>query len=131
GSVMADSNAHNAPTPAEQALARRFAERAPSFARRRDASFTVLVGFGSLEYLVRVREGCVDDVVDRANRPLLQSFDFTVKALAEAWGRFWQTVPPAGSHDVFALARSGQMMIDGNLHLLMAHLQFVKDLLAI
>jgi hypothetical protein len=40
-------------------------------------------------------------------------------------------VPAAGWHDIFALGKRRELVIDGNLQPLMAHLQFIKDLLAV
>ena len=53
-----------------------------------------------------------------------------MQASEAAWSRFWQAVPDAGWHDIFALAKRGELRIEGNLQPLMAHLQFVKDLVA-
>ena len=59
------------------------------------------------------------------------SWDFSLSAGAPAWERFWRPFPEAGWHDVFALAKRGEMAIEGNLQPLMANLQYVKDMAAL
>lgn len=115
---------------ADEGLAARFSQAALQFSRKRAANLTMLVGFGSVELLTQVRDGRVVEVADKMARPPLQPFDFSIRAGAEAWQRFWQRIPPAGSHDIFALMRAGEMTIEGNLLPLMSNLQFVKDLLS-
>ena len=78
--------------------------------------------------LVRIRDGRVA----AADVPLspLPSCDVALHASALAWSRFWEAVPQAGWHDIFALSKRGELSIHGNLQPLIAHLQYVKDLLA-
>lgn len=109
-------------------LAQHFKCSALSFSRSRSVDATVLVQFGDTPVLVRIRQGCVSEVVE--NLTPLCSWDFSIKASADAWVRFWQAVPVPGSHDIFALAKNGEMAIEGNLYLLMTNLQYMKDLLA-
>ncbi|MBV6303936.1 hypothetical protein KVP10_03500 [Candidimonas humi] len=118
-------------TKIEEALTQRFLELVPSFSRPKAACFIMLVGFGSLELITHVRDGRVVATKRKADLPPLQRFDFSVRAAAGAWQRFWQEIPLPGSHDLFALARNGEMTIEGSLKPLMANLQFVKDLLSI
>ena len=61
---------------------------------------------------------------------LMRSWTFAFRATAEAWSRFWQPVPEAGWHDIFALMKRKQASIEGDLRPFMANLQFIKDLLA-
>ncbi|MNQ80367.1 hypothetical protein D3C85_953430 [compost metagenome] len=110
-------------------LAHRFRSRALSFSRTRQVSMDLLLRFGEHPLLVRIRDGRVTD----ANIPSapLPSSDISLRASEDAWSRFWQAVPDAGWHDIFALSKRGELAIEGNLQPLMAHLQFVKDLLAV
>ena len=39
-------------------------------------------------------------------------------------------MPAAGYHDLFALTKSGQARVEGDLRPLMANLRYVKDVLA-
>lgn len=62
---------------------------------------------------------------------LLRSWDFALRADAEAWLQHWRTTPPPGFHDFFAMAKFGRLRMEGDLHPLMANLQFVKDVVAL
>lgn len=122
----------NQAMPAREAggaqLAQRFCRCALSFSRPRQVDMDLLVGFGAHPVLVRIREGRVTTAEVPAVP--LPSCDVALRASEQAWTRFWQVVPDAGWHDIFALSKRGELSIDGNLQPLMAHLQFVKDLLA-
>ena len=109
-------------------LLQRFTEAAASFSRSRPVRADILLQFDDLPAIVRVREGRVAEIVERG--VALQSWDFAVKGTAEGWSKFWEAVPQAGWHDLLALNKRKAFTIEGNLHPLMAHLQFVKDLLA-
>ena len=61
---------------------------------------------------------------------LMASSRFQVSATAEGWRRFWHPVPEPGWHDLLALTKRGAARIDGDLHPLLANLQYFKDLLA-
>ena len=116
--------------PLEDAAVSRFIQNAKDFSRPRRADFDMRVGIGSRELLVKVRCGSVQSIEDLACLRPLTSWDFSLSAAAECWQQFWEPLPAAGWHDVFALMRSGAMRIAGNLHPFMANLQLVKDLLA-
>ena len=62
---------------------------------------------------------------------LLRSWRFAVRATPDAWLEFWQPLPRPGWHDLFALTKRGAATIEGDLHPLMANLQYFKDLLAL
>ncbi|MFD4839432.1 hypothetical protein ACFWP0_18145 [Achromobacter sp. NPDC058515] len=109
-------------------LAHRFRRRALSFSRPRQVDMDLLLRFGAHPVLVRIRDGRVA-AADVPSAPL-PSCDVSLRASEDAWSRFWQAVPDAGWHDIFALSKRGELAIEGNLQPLMAHLQFVKDLLA-
>lgn len=110
-------------------LADMFIQRALSFQRNRDANLQLLVRFGDEAVWVSIQNGKVTQAT-RDIRPLT-SHDVSISAAPEVWQRFWENTPAAGSHDIFALTKRGEMQIQGNLQPFMAHLQFVKDLLAV
>jgi hypothetical protein len=58
------------------------------------------------------------------------SWVFAVRGSAQAWAALWQDPPPPGWHDIFALIKRGEMSLEGNLHPLMANLQYFKDMIA-
>jgi hypothetical protein len=112
-------------------LAQIFMTRARAFERRRSVNVTFLLQFGHVGLRIGIQQGKVIEVVELASLAPLATFDFSIKAGADAWRRFWKAVPDAGSHDIFALTRNGDMTIEGNLYPFMANLQYIKDLLAI
>ncbi len=92
-----------------------------------DARFQV--GIGSVPFDVTVAGGRV--VAVERGPLMMRPWRFAIWGTPEAWRRLWQPVPDPGWHDLFALAKRGAVRIEGDLHPLMAHLQFVKDLLVL
>jgi hypothetical protein len=109
-------------------LLQRFAQAALTFAKPRPVHVDMLVQFDDVPVIVRIRGGRVTEIVEKG--VALQSWDFAVKGSAEGWSQFWLATPPAGWHDLLALNKRRVFTIEGHLHPLMAHLQFIKDLLA-
>ena len=89
----------------------------------------VCIEAGTLPFYLRCRGGRIDSLEE--GPVLMRSWDFALKAGLEAWLLHWRPVPPPGYHDIFAMAKGGHLRMEGNLHPLMTHLQFVKDLLAL
>lgn len=96
--------------------------------RGRLLTTTFLVESGATAFLVHVVEGRIARV--ERGPFLLRSWSFAVRASAEAWARFWEPVPAPGWHDLFAMKKRGEARVEGDLHPLMAHLRYVKDVLA-
>ncbi|HET9490000.1 MAG TPA: hypothetical protein VFR64_09650 [Methylomirabilota bacterium] len=96
--------------------------------RGRYLTTTFLVETGDTAWLVTVIEGRIA----RLERGpfLMRQWRFAVRASAEAWRRFWESVPAPGYHDLFAMAKLGQARIEGDLQPLMANLRYVKEVLA-
>lgn len=115
-------------SPSKQ-LAAKFIQRATKFHQNRNACMRLLVRFGDLPVWLSINNGSVAEIT--ASIKPLTSYDVSISAKPEVWKRFWVSQPAPGNHDIFALAKNGDMQIEGNLQPLMAHLQFVKDLLAI
>jgi len=109
-------------------LLQRFTQAASHFAKLRPVQIDMLVQFDDVSAIVRIRDGRVAEIVEQG--VALQSWDFAVKGTAEGWSKFWLATPPAGWHDLLALNKRRAFNIEGHLHPLMAHLQFIKDLLA-
>ena len=114
----------------EDAALSGFIQAAGNFSTQRDADFDMKLGIGRRHLLVKIRGGAVRSVDDYTALRPLTSWDFSLSADLESWQRFWEPVPAAGWHDIFALMRNGNMRIEGKLHPFMANLQLVKDLLA-
>jgi hypothetical protein len=124
------------PVEAEQALCARFQqsiERANADAhlvwRGRTLSADCLVGIGSSSFLLRIDAGRIGECITRL--PLLCPWHFAVRGSVDGWSALWQDPPPAGWHDLFALSKRGEMRFEGNLQPLLAHLQYMKDVLAL
>ena len=106
-----------------------FKKRALGFKSTRDINLKMLVAFGTRKGIVCFSHGSVTEV-NESSTPL-QAWDFSVTGSTEGWNKFWQDTPEAGWHDIFALTKRGEVNISGQLQPFMAHLQVIKDLLAI
>ena len=97
---------------------------------RRGAYLTVdfMVEIGAVPFYLSIAGGRL--VALERGPKLMRPWTFAVRASVEAWSRFWQPMPEAGWHDLFALMKRGEARVEGDLHPFMANLQYVKDLLA-
>ena len=86
-----------------------------------------LVEVGDEPFQVAVERGRIVSVT-RGAEPA-RPWRFAIRASAEAWREFWQPVPRAGYHDLFALTRFGRARLEGDLLPLMANLRYVKEVL--
>lgn len=114
--------------PVLQELPRLVNDDAALVRRGRYLSTTFLVEVGDTAWLVTVHEGRIERV--ERGPFLMRAWAFAVRAPAPAWARFWEPVPAPGYHDIFAMAKTGHARIEGDLRPLMAHLRYVKDVLA-
>ena len=96
--------------------------------RGRRLTTTFLLGVDDAEYLVHVAQGRLA-AVERGPF-LMRSWSFAVRAPTDAWARFWRPLPEPGYHDIFAMKKLGVARVEGDLWPLMAHLRYVKDVLA-
>ncbi len=96
--------------------------------RGRFLSTTFLVEVGDAGWLITVHDGRIERV--ERGPFLMRAWSFAVRAPADAWRRFWAPVPAAGFHDLFAMTKFGHATVEGDLRTLMAHLRYVKDVLA-
>ena len=62
---------------------------------------------------------------------LMRSWRFSYRAQPAAWAEYWRAVPRPGWHDLLALTKRGEAVLEGDLHPFIAHLQYFKDLLAL
>lgn len=71
-------------------------------------------------------------IVDLAPAPvLMRSWRFSYRATPLAWAQHWQPMPRPGWHDLLALTKRGEAMLEGDLHPFIANLQYFKDVLAL
>lgn len=96
--------------------------------RGRYLSTSFLAEAGESSWLVTVADGRIARVEHGPFR--LRSWTFAIRATVDGWQRFWQPVPEPGWHDIFALAKRGVARVEGDLQPLMAHLGYIKDVLA-
>jgi hypothetical protein len=86
------------------------------------------LGLGEVPYHLTIAGG---KIVGLDRGPLLmRASRFQIRATSEAWRKFWEPVPEPGWHDLLALTKRGVARIDGDLHPLLANLQYFKDALA-
>jgi pimeloyl-ACP methyl ester carboxylesterase len=96
--------------------------------RGRFLTLTFLVTSGDTHYLIRVVEGRVDKI--ERGPFLMRDWRFAIRASQEAWHKLWARVPDAGYHDIFAMAKAGHALIEGDLVPLMQNLRYVQELLS-
>lgn len=96
--------------------------------RGRFIDTTFLLEIGDTSFLVDVRGGRVACV--RRGPFVMPSWTFALRAPAEAWATFFQTVPPPGFNDLFAMLKRRVLKIEGDLHVFMANLLYFKGILA-
>jgi len=120
------------PPPEPQAIVARLPDlvNADDALIRRGARLTTafLLAVDDVEFLIHVAAGRLETV--ERGPFLLRSWSFALRASADAWARFWQPVPAPGYHDLFAMKKLGVARVEGDLWPLMAHLRYVKDVLA-
>ena len=97
--------------------------------RGRTLTADCLVQIGASPFLLRFDAGRIRECLTRL--PLLCPWTFAIRGSVQAWSALWQDPPPPGWHDLFALSKRGEMAFEGNLQPFLAHLQYVKDVLAL
>ena len=96
--------------------------------RGRWLSNVFLVVAGTTHFLVHVEKG---RLVKVEHGPfVMPSWSFAVRASESVWQRFWQPLPAPGDNDIFALRKTGEMSVEGNLQPFMANLIYIKQVLA-
>ncbi|WP_166298834.1 hypothetical protein [Bradyrhizobium sp. 2S1] len=124
------------PDATDDAVTRAFAglaallDQAPSLVSRgRLLDCDCLIGEMARPFHAAIRSG---RIVELTPSPvLMRSWRFSYRATPQAWAAFWQAEPKPGWHDLLALTKRGEAVLEGDLHPFMAHLQYFKDLLAL
>ena len=80
-------------------------------------------------FYVAIRAGRIVELT--AAPILMRSWRFSYRATTLAWASHWQADPKPGWHDLLALTKRGEAVLEGDLHPFMAHLQYFKDVLAL
>ncbi len=98
-------------------------------ARGRTLDVDCLLGPQAHPFHVAIRSGRIVEML--AAPVLMRSFRFSYRASNAALAAYWKPMPPPGWHDLLALTKRGEAVLEGELHPFMAHLQYFKDLLAL
>ena len=89
---------------------------------------TFMLEVGDVQFLVTTNNGNIQSV---EKGPFTQrSWRFAIRASRDSWEKFWHQPPAPGWHDLFALLRRGEVKFEGDQRVLMAHLLYVKLVLA-
>jgi hypothetical protein len=97
--------------------------------RGRYLTADIMIEIGSEPYYISIDRGRISALV--RGPVVMKSWSFAVRGSEEAWRKFWQPHPPPHFHDIFALAKLGAFRIDGDYQLLITHLLYFKELLAV
>ena len=101
----------------------------PGFAfRARAMTLDFALASGRDRFHVSVRAGRLD-AVDPATQ-ILRTAALAFAAEPEVWLAHWRPVPSPGEHDLFALVKDERLSIEGDMRVLIRHLQNFKDILA-
>jgi hypothetical protein len=97
--------------------------------RGRYVNAVVLLDLGDESHLISIRDGRVESITPKPR--VMPLWTFAIRAPREEWTAFWQPRPLPGHHDIMALLRRQVMVVEGDLHPLMANLRYFKDVLQI
>lgn len=101
----------------------------PGLIRRgRFVNATVLIEVGPDPWLVRFVDGRIASLVKGPF--VMATWDFALRAPAEAWAGFWAAHPRPGFHDLMALIKRRALRVEGDLQIFMANLRFFKEVMA-
>lgn len=89
---------------------------------------TFMIEVGEQQYLVTVHRGLIQAL--EKGPFVMRPWRFAIRASRECWEKFWQKTPAPGWHDLFALLRRGEVAFEGDQRVLMAHLLYLKLVLA-
>jgi hypothetical protein len=105
-------------------------EAAPALASRA-ATLDCECRLGLLDqpFFASIRGGRIVEFT--AQPKLMRSWRFSYRASPAAWTEYWKPMPRPGWHDLLALTKRGEAVLEGDLHPFMTHLQYFKDLLAL
>jgi hypothetical protein len=102
----------------------------PALVRRgRAMSASFLIEIGERGFHVAVDKGRITSVEEGPF--IMRGWSFAIRASEEVWGKFWAPYPDPGFQDIFAMNRFGHCKVEGDVNVLMSHLRYVKDVLAV
>jgi len=77
------------------------------------------LSFGSIEYALKIQNGQIVNVEEYIG--LTKPWDFSLRATEAIWMELLHSTPSPRRHSIFALMKSGDMRIEGNMKLFMQH----------
>jgi hypothetical protein len=95
----------------------------------RYCSVEFLFQYGDRDFYLSVDRGRMAPVLAGTRR--MRAWHFALRAPAGAWQRFWEPLPAVGYNDIFAMSRYGHLAIEGDVGPLLAHLRYLKEVLAL
>ncbi len=95
----------------------------------RFCSAEFLLQIGDRTFYLTIERGRLLDVIEGPRH--MRRWCFAIRAPMQSWHCFWQPVPAAGYHDIFAMTTFGHAQIEGDIGTLLKHLRYFKDLLAL
>jgi hypothetical protein len=98
-------------------------------ARGRSLDCDCRLGLIENPFFVSIHTGRIFEMT--AQPAVMRSWRFSYRATPSAWTEYWKPMPRPGWHDLLALTKRGEAVLEGDLHPFMAHLQYFKDLLAL
>jgi len=84
------------------------------------------INIGDEALLLRILDG---NIIEMRRGPFVTpSADFAISGDETVWRRFLAADPPPGDHDFFAFVKRKELLVTGDLHPLMSHLLYFKEL---
>ena len=103
---------------------------APALARwGRGLNAEALLELGTEAWLLSIRAGVVTAV--QPGPFVMRAYDVALRCEPAAWAKFMAPDPEPGWHDLMGLRRKGAFVVEGDLTLFFAHLQWFKLALAL
>ena len=85
------------------------------------------LNIGDAIFLLRILDG---NIIETRQGPFVTpSADFAISGDEAVWQRLLAAAPPPGDHDLFAFVKRKELVVTGDLHPLMSHLLYFKELL--
>jgi hypothetical protein len=84
------------------------------------------LNIGDAMFLLRIVDA---NIIELRHGPFVTpSADFAISGDELVWQRFLAAAPPPGDHDLFAFVKRRELVVTGDLHPLMSHLLYFKEL---
>ena len=95
----------------------------------RNCTAEFVIGVDDARHHIVIREGLVAEVLEGPFK--MRPYSFSITAPAASWVEFCKPKPAPGFNDVFAMTSYGHAQLEGDSAVFLAHLRFLKDILAL